>query len=170
MAELVLFSVRAEAQLVHALDHVAQVVAGLDLVLDLAKDLANLVLQRLRAAGLGLEAVQVREQLAVDEGDQVVAGHRLVVVGLAVLVLRRSPAFPLVLLFQQESVRPAFQVGHHRLVALQRVQVFEEQQPGGLLGVVQFAGAAGILVQDVVDVLEGLFEHAMTRLMCWQAL
>ena len=31
--------------------------------------------------------------------------------------------------------------------------------PGGLLGLVQLAGAASIFVQDVIDVFEGLFEH-----------
>jgi hypothetical protein len=31
-----------------------------------------------------------------------------------------------------------------------------------LLGVVQLPGTAGILVLDVVDVLEGLFEHVLS--------
>ncbi len=46
------------------------------------------------------------------------------------------------------------------LVLLQPVEVFQEQQPGGLLGVVELGGAAGFFPEDVVDVLEGLFEHA----------
>ena len=45
------------------------------------------------------------------------------------------------------------------LVLLQPVEVFQEQQPGGLLGVVQFGGAAGLFPEDVVDVFEGLFKH-----------
>jgi hypothetical protein len=39
------------------------------------------------------------------------------------------------------------------------VEVFEEEQPGDLLGVVEFTGAAGVLVKDVVDVFERLFKH-----------
>ena len=39
------------------------------------------------------------------------------------------------------------------------VQIFEEQEPGVLLGVVELAGATGILPKDVVDVFEGLLEH-----------
>jgi fumarate hydratase, class I len=49
--------------------------------------------------------------------------------------------------------------GLRGLVLLQAVEVFQEQQPGGLLGVVQFGGAAGLFPEDVVDVLEGLFKH-----------
>ena len=45
------------------------------------------------------------------------------------------------------------------LVLLQPVEVFQEQQPGGLLGVVEFGGAAGLFPEDVVDVFEGLFKH-----------
>ena len=52
------------------------------------------------------------------------------------------------------------ELGFERLVLLQRVEVFEEKQPGGLLGIVQLAGAPGVLVEDVIDVFEGLFEHA----------
>lgn len=42
---------------------------------------------------------------------------------------------------------------------LQLVEVLEEQKPGGLLGVIQLTGTAGVLVEDVVDVLEGLLKH-----------
>ena len=41
-------------------------------------------------------------------------------------------------------------------VLFQAVEVFEEEEPGGLLGVVEFCGAAGFLVEDVVYVFEGL--------------
>jgi hypothetical protein len=49
--------------------------------------------------------------------------------------------------------------GLHRLVLLEGVEVFEEEEPRGLLGVVQFARGARVLVQDVVDVLERLLEQ-----------
>lgn len=39
------------------------------------------------------------------------------------------------------------------------VEVFQEEQPRGLLGVVEFAGATGVFPEDVVNVFEGLFEH-----------
>ena len=38
--------------------------------------------------------------------------------------------------------------------------------PGGLLGLVQLAGAASIFVQDVIDVFEGLFEHVFVLSLC----
>ena len=94
--ELVLLGLRAEAQFVDVVDDLAQVVAALDLVLDLAEDFADLVFDGVRPAGLLLEAVQVGEELLVDEVAQVVAGQGLVVVELAVLALGRGPAFPAV--------------------------------------------------------------------------
>ena len=74
-------------------------------------------------------------------------------------VLRRGPALPAVGLGQDVAVAPAFELGLGGAVSLQRVEVLEEEQPGRLLCVVKLAGATGILVQDVVDVLEGLFKH-----------
>ncbi len=157
--QLVLLGLRAEAQLVDVVDDLAQVVAAVDLVFDLAEDFADLVFDGVRAAGLLLEAVQVGKELAVDEVAQVVAGQRLVVVELAVLALGRGPALPAVGLVEDEGVFLALQLGLDGLVLLQAVEVFQEQQPGGLLGVVQLGGAAGLFPEHVVDVFEGLFEH-----------
>jgi hypothetical protein len=38
-------------------------------------------------------------------------------------------------------------------------EIFEKEEPGGLLGVVELGGAAGFLAENVVDVFEDLFEH-----------
>ena len=159
VGQLVLFLLRTEPQFVDVVDDLAEVVAAGDLVLDLAEDLADLVLDGVRPAGLLLEAVQVGEQLLVDEVAQVVAGHRLVVVELAVLALGRGPDFPAILLFEDVGVFLPLQRRFVGSVLLQPVQVFQEQQPRGLLGVVQFGRAAGLFPEDVVDVLEGLLKH-----------
>ena len=42
---------------------------------------------------------------------------------------------------------------------LEVVEVLQEQQPRGLLGIVELRGATRLFPEDVVDVLEGLFEH-----------
>ncbi len=103
--------------------------------------------------------MQVGEELLIDEVAEVVAGHRLVVVELAVLALRRGPALPAVGLVEDEGVFLALERGFVGLVLLQAVEVFQEEEPGGLLGVVELGGAAGLFPEDVVDVFEGLFEH-----------
>ncbi|MCK6493374.1 MAG: hypothetical protein L6Q34_08075 [Nitrospira sp.] len=54
-------------------DDLAQVVAALDLVFDLAEDFADLVLDGVRLAGLLLETVQVGKELQVDELRQIAA-------------------------------------------------------------------------------------------------
>ena len=67
-------------QLVHLLDHVAECVAALNLVFDLTEDFADLVFDGVRAAGACLEARKVREELAIHEIAQIVAGQGDVVV------------------------------------------------------------------------------------------
>ena len=89
-----LLGLRAESQLVDVVDDLAQVVAALDLVLDLAEDLADLVFDGVRPGGLLLEAVQVGEELAVDEVAQIVAGLGLVVVDLCRPCPWARPNFP----------------------------------------------------------------------------
>ena len=98
-------------------------------------------------------------ELAVDEGDQVVAGQRLVVVDLAVFPLGGGPAVPAIGLVEDVGVFLPVQLGFRCLVVLDRVEVLQEEQPRRLLGVIEFADTAGILVKDIVDVLEGLFKH-----------
>jgi len=100
----VLLGLRAEAQFVDMVDDFAQVVAALNLVLDFTENLADLVLDGVRSACPLLEAVQEREKLLIDEVAQVVAGQCGVVVELAILALRRGPAFPTVWLLKNEGV------------------------------------------------------------------
>jgi hypothetical protein len=106
-----------------------------------------------------LEAVEVGEELQVHEVAQIVAGQRGVVVELAVLALRRRPAFPAIRGIEDVGVWLPAESALHRFVLLQAIEVFQEKQPRGLLGVVELGGAAGFLAEDVVDVFEGLFEH-----------
>jgi hypothetical protein len=47
----------------------------------------------------------------------------------------------------------------HGLVLFEGVEVLEEEQPRGLLGVVELAGGASVLVQDIIDVFERLLEQ-----------
>ena len=43
--------------------------------------------------------------------------------------------------------------------ALKVIDVFEKEDPGGLLDVIELAATPGILVEDVIDILEGVLEH-----------
>ena len=112
------------------------------------------------AGGRLLELLQVGEERIVDEVGEVVASHGLLVVDrLAVGLLRRGPRVPAVGLGQDVVVLLAVQLGLGGFVLLEAVEVFEEQQPGGLLGVIELGGAAGFFAEGIVDVPEGLFEH-----------
>jgi hypothetical protein len=154
--ELVLLGLGGKAQSVDVVDGLAQVVAALDAVLYLTEDLADLVLDGVRSGGLLLEALQVGEELAVDELDQVIAGEGGVVVDPAVLApgdARRGPRLPAVWLVEDVGVLLAGEGGLGGLVVFEGVEVLQEEQPGGLLGVIEFAGAAGVLPEDVVDAI-----------------
>ena len=56
-------------------------------------------------------------------------------------------------------LRLAVEVRFERLFLLEGLQIFQEEEPGSLLGVVQLGGATGLFAEDVVDVLEDLFKH-----------
>jgi hypothetical protein len=81
------------------------------------------------------------------------------VVQLAVFALRRGPALPAIWLLENEAVFLAVQLRFDGFVLLERVEILQEEKPGGLLDVVELGGAAGFFPEDVIDVFEGLFEH-----------
>ena len=141
------------------IDDFAQVVAALDLVLDLAEDLTDFVFDGVRAGGFLFEAMQVGEEFSIDEGDQVIAGQRFVVVDLAVFVLGGGPAIPAIGFVEDMVVFFPFELGFGRLVVFEGVEVLEEEEPGSLFGVIEFARAPRVFPEHVVDIFEGKFEH-----------
>ena len=159
-----LFGLGAEAQGVDMGDDFAEVVAAADAVLDLAEDLADLVFDGVGAGGALAEALEVGEEPEVGEVAQVVAGEGGVVVQRAVGVFGGGPGGPAVGGIEDVAVGLAFEGGDGGAVLFQAVEVFEEEEPGGLLGVVQLRGAAGFLPEDVVYVAEGLVEQGDSRL------
>jgi len=161
--ELVLLGLGAEAQTIDHIDDFAQVVTAADLVAQFAEDLADLVFNRVRPAGALLEALQVGEQALVHEVAQVIASEGGVMIQLAAVVLRCRPAVPAVGLLEDGRIRAALQGGHGGLVVFEPVEVLEEQQPGGLLGVVELGAAASLLAQAVVDGAERLLKRAGGR-------
>ena len=82
-------------------------------------------------------------------------------VELARCIPGRGPGAPAVGGVEDVAVGTAFERGFVGLVLLQPVQILEEEQPGGLLGVIEFGGAAALFPEGVVDILEGLFEHEL---------
>jgi hypothetical protein len=125
-------------------DDLAQVVAALNLIFYLAENLTDFVFDGVRPAGLLLKTVQIGKELAVDEVAQVIAGLRFIVVNLAVLALGRGPFLPAVGLVEDECVLLPFQRGFIGFVLLEPIQIFQEEEPRGLLGVIQLRGAASL--------------------------
>ena len=140
--KLVLLVLRAETQRIHQLQRVAQAVAAGELVADLAEDLADLVLDRIRPGRPLAEALQVRKQLAVDELDQIGPGQRAVVVEFPVILLRRRPRRPAKPRLDDERIPLPDQLGLLRPLVLQIVQVLQKQHPRRLLRVIQLRRTA----------------------------
>jgi len=158
----VFFGLGAEAEFIDVVDDFAHVVAALDFVFDFA----DFVFDSVGAGGYQLEGVEVGEEFEVDEVAQVVAGFGAVVVDLAVVTLRGGPLLPALGLVKDEDVGLAFEGGFVGFILFEAIEVFEEEEPGGLLGVVEFGGATGLLPENIVYVFEGLFEYDGGRFDC----
>jgi hypothetical protein len=159
MRKLVLFRLAAKAELVDQFERVAQRIAALELVLDLAENLADFVFDRVGPLGALAEAAQIGKQLAVDIVDEVRPGQRVVMVESAFLGLRRGPFRPAVRGIDDEGVGLALELRQQRAFLLEVVEIFKEQYPRSLLGVIELRRAPRLLPENVVDVLERLLEH-----------
>ena len=159
VGEFVLFLLGPEPEFVDEVERVAHRIAGGELVGDLSENLADLVFDGVGRLGAGLKPFQVGEQLTIDELDEIRPRERGVVIVGAVGLLRRGPCGPAMRLIENELVGVADKLGLLSLLALQVVEVFEEQEPGGLLGVVEFRRAPGLFPKHVIEILESLFKH-----------
>jgi hypothetical protein len=86
-----LLSLRVEAEGFDQLHDFAQVVAGLELVFELAEDLTDLVLDGVGAVRPLFETLQLGEELLVNEVAEVISDEGAVVVKAAAGGKRRSP-------------------------------------------------------------------------------
>ena len=59
------------------------------------------------------------------------------------LLFRRGPAFPAIRLFEDEAVALAVELRFDGFVLFEGVEILQEEEPGGLLDVVQLRRAAG---------------------------
>jgi len=141
VGKFVLLGLGAEAQLVNVIDDFAQVVAALDLVLYLPKDLPDFVFDGVRPARPLRETVQIRKRLLIDEVAEVVAGEGGIVIEIAVLALGRGPTLPAGGLVEDVGVSLPVQSGFGGFVLLEAVKIFQEEEPGRLLGVVELRDA-----------------------------
>ena len=71
-----LLLLRAKAQLIDILQRIPQAIPALKLILNLAKNLANLILDRVWPRRPLPKPTQIRKQLAIDILNQVIANQR----------------------------------------------------------------------------------------------
>jgi hypothetical protein len=129
------------------------------LILKFAEDFADLVFDPIRTGGALAEALQPGKQRPVHIIDQVVAGQGVVLIERSVRLLRGRPSRPSVRVVDDEAIGLADKLDLHRPALFQVVQICQEQDPGGLLSIVEFGRATGLLPQNVVDAFERLLEQ-----------
>ena len=127
VGQFVFLGLRTEAQFVDVVNDLSQVITALDFVLNFAEDFADFVFDGVRAGRLGLEAVQIGEELLIDEDQQVIAGHGGIVIELVVFALRRGPSIPTIGFVEDEGVFLPIELGFRDLVVLQIINVFQKQ-------------------------------------------
>jgi hypothetical protein len=121
----VLFGLRAKPQLIDVVDDLAQVIAALNLVLEFDKDLADLVFDGVGPGGPLREALQVGEQLLVDEIPEIIAGQGACC-GRASrpFAFGRRPVLPAIGLVEDVGVFLAVNLGFRDFVLLEPIEVF----------------------------------------------
>jgi len=154
-----LFGIGTKAEFINPVNHLAQVIAALDTVFQLAEDLANLVLDGGGALRRGLESFQVGKKLTVNKILEVIAGRRPVMVNLAISGFWRCPRLPAGPRTQQRDVWFAGELRSNLLLLFKIVKVLEKEYPRGLLNVVELTAAACVFVEDIVNILECLLKQ-----------
>ena len=80
-------------------------------------------------------------------------------IDLAIIPLGRGPHVPAVFGIKNRLVCAALQLGLILLRGFEIVEVFQEQEPAGLLGVIELGREAFVVAHGPVDVVESVFEH-----------
>ena len=78
----------------------------------------------------------------------------------SIFCLGGGPSFPAEGFVEDVGVFAAIELGFGGFLDFEGIEVFKEEEPGGLLGVIELCGAAGFLAEDIIDISEGLFEHS----------
>ncbi len=159
MGKLVLFLLGTEAELIHQIQCIPQGIAALEFIADLGKDLPDLVLNGVRGSSPLAEAPEGGEEDTIDKVNQVIPGQGRIWISCPVSLFRGRPLRPAVLLLNDKTVFPSLQFARQGPFLLQVIQVFEKEEPGGLLGIVQLRGAAALFPEYIIDIFKGLFKH-----------
>jgi hypothetical protein len=127
------------AQLVHLVEHVEEIALGIDArALDARHHLADHLLAR-RGAGPLPQGLEVRQQVAIDEGDE--AAERAGLERLPPDPVRRRPVLPAIGRREGRRKLRAHCLGLIALTRLPLIQNAEEEDPRELRHVLKRSGA-----------------------------
>lgn len=75
-----LLGMGAKTKLVNKVDHLPEIVAGLNPVLQFRKDFPDLIFDGIRSFRICFELLEIGKQLAIDKFSQIITGKSLMVV------------------------------------------------------------------------------------------
>ena len=116
-----------------------------------------------KVADLSKTIPLAREELAQGL-YQVISNQGTMDVVLSGFGSRHSPSVPPVLFIQDGCIFPTTQKSGHLILFVQVIQILQEEYPGRLLHIIQFAAASFIGTQSVIYILEDLLKcHCVFR-------
>lgn len=120
-------------------------------------------IRQLAAGRIGTQRVGRSAVIAARESTfRPSPAERGIVVNLAIL-LRRGPCPPLIVRRDDRHIVPTVQFILVGALGFQIVEIFQEQHPLGLFGVVQFRRAALLVPEFPVDIVECVFEYGRSN-------
>ena len=143
-----------ELQRVDFVDDVTQIVTRLNFVFDFREDLADFILQGTGVCGGIFELGQVGEELLVDELHEIVAGHSVNLVRFSGGSFGCSPGRPTMEASNDAVIVLVLEFSLEFQLGFKVIKVFEEEQPGGLLDIVELIATTGLVTQNLIDCVE----------------
>jgi len=169
IGHLVLLLAGLELQAVYLLNDVPHTIPAYQFIAEFGEDETDFDLDG-GVIRLSLSQVlQIREELAIDELYEVISHQGVMDVVFPGSGSRHCPGIPPVLFIQDWGIDTSTQESRHLVLLVQIIQIFQEENPGRLLHIIQFAAASFIGTQSVVYILEDLLEcHSESQCLIFQ--
>ena len=157
--ELVLLLTRLKVKRIYECEDLTKIVATGDTIFELREYLSDLVLDGLRVLGIMTEVLEIRKESRIHEVDEILSDKSDMMIDLPILSLRYCPSIPLELWSDEWTVFSTREDRDITTIPFEIIKILQEEDPWGLLDIVECTPTSSIFVEDIIDIFEGLFEH-----------
>ena len=158
IGHFVLLLAGLELQAVYLLNDVPHTIPAYQFVAELGEDETDFDLDGGIIRFSLSQVLQIREEFAIHELYEVISYQGVMDVILSGSSSRHSPSIPPVLFIQDWGIDPTTQKSRHFVLFIQVIQILQEEYPGRLLYIIQFAAASFIGTQSVVYIFKDLLK------------